>query len=99
MKCWWPLNMAARIPLCAGRIVEWQRQAAWNQQPMARTMCARSRSRSGHVIRLTDKQGDEKIEIVDKSDKNSIVISTKDNTITITPMPMWRFNPPKASSS
>jgi uncharacterized protein involved in type VI secretion and phage assembly len=42
------------------------------------------KSRSGHVIRLTDKDGDEKIEIVDKSAKNSIVISTKDNTITIT---------------
>ena len=32
------------------------------------------KSRSGHVIRLTDKQGEEKIEIVDKSTKNSIVI-------------------------
>jgi phage baseplate assembly protein V len=42
------------------------------------------KSRSGHVIRLTDKDGEEKIEIVDKSAKNSIVISTKDNTITIT---------------
>jgi phage baseplate assembly protein V len=42
------------------------------------------RSRSGHVIRLTDKKGEEKIEIVDKGAKNSIVISTKDNTITIT---------------
>ena len=42
------------------------------------------KSRSGHVIRLTDKDGDEKIEIIDKSAKNSIVISTKDNTITIT---------------
>ncbi|NJM41973.1 MAG: phage tail protein [Anaerolineae bacterium] len=41
------------------------------------------KSRSGHVIRLTDKQGEEKIEIVDKTNKNSIVISTKDNTITI----------------
>jgi len=42
------------------------------------------RSRSGHVIRLTDKDGDEKIEIADKSGKNSIVISTKDKSITIT---------------
>ena len=41
------------------------------------------KSRSGHIIRLTDKDGDEKIEIIDKSAKNSIVISTKDNTITI----------------
>jgi len=41
------------------------------------------KSRSGHVIRLTDKSGAEMIEIVDKSGKNSIVISTKDNTITI----------------
>jgi phage baseplate assembly protein V len=42
------------------------------------------RSRSGHVVRLTDKQGEETIEIIDKSTKNSIVISTKDNTVTIT---------------
>jgi phage baseplate assembly protein V len=42
------------------------------------------RSRSGHVIRLTDKAGDEKIEIIDRTAKNSIVISAKDNTITIT---------------
>lgn len=40
-------------------------------------------SRSGHVIRLDDKEGEEKIEIVDKSKKNSIVFSTADNTITI----------------
>jgi len=42
------------------------------------------RSRSGHVVRLNDKGGEESIEIVDKSEKNSIVISTKDNKITIT---------------
>jgi phage baseplate assembly protein V len=42
------------------------------------------RSRSGHVIRLDDEHGAEKIEIVDGSGNNSIVISTDDNTITIT---------------
>ncbi|MGQ0778523.1 MAG: phage baseplate assembly protein V [Pseudonocardiales bacterium] len=42
------------------------------------------KSRSGHVIRLTDTDGSEQIEIVDKSAKNSIVISTKDKKITIT---------------
>jgi len=42
------------------------------------------KSRSGHVVRLNDKDGEESIEIVDKSEKNSIVISTKDDTITIT---------------
>jgi len=41
------------------------------------------KSRSGHVIRLTDKDDEEKIEIIDSSAKNSIVISSKDNTITI----------------
>ena len=41
------------------------------------------KSRSGHLIRLQDKDGDEKIEIVDKNGKNSIVISSADNTITI----------------
>jgi uncharacterized protein involved in type VI secretion and phage assembly len=41
------------------------------------------KSRAGHIIRLDDTDGQEKIEIVDKSGKNSIVISTSDNTITI----------------
>jgi phage baseplate assembly protein V len=42
------------------------------------------KSRSGHVIRLTDTDGEEKIEIIDKTGKNSIVVSAKDQTITIT---------------
>lgn len=42
------------------------------------------KSRSGHVIRLTDEDGKEKIEIIDKSEKNSVVFDTADNTITIT---------------
>ncbi|WP_329311140.1 phage baseplate assembly protein V [Streptomyces sp. NBC_01262] len=41
-------------------------------------------SRSGHVIRLVDTDRDERIEIVDRTAGNSIVISTKDNRITIT---------------
>ena len=41
------------------------------------------KSRSGHLIRLQDKDGEEKIEIIDKSGKNSVVISTADNTITV----------------
>lgn len=41
------------------------------------------KSRSGHIIRLDDTDGEEKIEIIDKSGNNSIVINTKDNTITI----------------
>jgi uncharacterized protein involved in type VI secretion and phage assembly len=40
-------------------------------------------SRSGHVIRLTDTKGQEQIEITDSSGNNSIVISTKDNSITV----------------
>lgn len=42
------------------------------------------KSRSGHIIRFDDSEGEEKIEIIDKSEKNTIVISTKDNTLTIT---------------
>ena len=42
------------------------------------------KSRSGHVIRLTDEDGKEKIEIIDKKEKNSIVIDTANDTITIT---------------
>ncbi|MGD9528294.1 phage baseplate assembly protein V [Pseudonocardia sp.] len=42
------------------------------------------RSRSGHVIRLVDTKDAELVEIVDGSGRNSIVISTKDDTVTIT---------------
>ncbi|NES77328.1 MULTISPECIES: phage baseplate assembly protein V [unclassified Okeania] len=42
------------------------------------------KSRSGHVIRLNDKEGKETIEIVDKTEKNSIVFDTATNTIAIT---------------
>ena len=42
------------------------------------------KSRSGHVVRLNDEDGKETIEIVDKSEKNSIVIDTSKNTITMT---------------
>lgn len=42
------------------------------------------KSRSGHVIKLNDEDGKETIEIIDKSGKNSIVIDTAKNTLTIT---------------
>lgn len=41
------------------------------------------KSRSGHVISLSDEDGKEKIEVIDKSGKNSITVDTKENTITI----------------
>ncbi len=41
------------------------------------------KSRSGHVIRLNDADGKEKIEIIDKTGKNSLVFDTASNTITI----------------
>jgi len=41
------------------------------------------KSRSGHIIRLNDKSGSEKIEIIDKSGKNKIEIDSVGNTITI----------------
>jgi uncharacterized protein involved in type VI secretion and phage assembly len=41
------------------------------------------KSRSGHLIRLDDTDGSEKIEIIDKSGDNSIIIDTSGNTITI----------------
>jgi uncharacterized protein involved in type VI secretion and phage assembly len=42
------------------------------------------KSRSGHLIRLDDSDGAEKIEIVDKSGGNSITFDTANNAITIT---------------
>jgi uncharacterized protein involved in type VI secretion and phage assembly len=42
------------------------------------------KSRSGHTILLDDTPDSEKIEVIDKSLKNSVVINTKDNSISIT---------------
>lgn len=42
------------------------------------------KSRSGHIIRLDDTDGDEKIEVIDKTGGNSITIQSSDNSITIT---------------
>jgi uncharacterized protein involved in type VI secretion and phage assembly len=42
------------------------------------------KSRSGHIIRLNDEKDKEKIEIIDKSEQNSIVFDTANDTITIT---------------
>jgi uncharacterized protein involved in type VI secretion and phage assembly len=41
------------------------------------------KSRSGHIIRLDDTEGNEKIEIVDKTENNKIVIDSKENKISI----------------
>lgn len=41
------------------------------------------RSRSGHVVKLNDTQGQETIEIIDKSKNNKIIIDTAKNTITV----------------
>jgi uncharacterized protein involved in type VI secretion and phage assembly len=40
-------------------------------------------SRSGHVIRFVDASGGERIEIIDKTGNNSIVIDSVKNTVTI----------------
>lgn len=42
------------------------------------------KSRSGHVVRLDDTDGSEKIEIIDAKGKESLVFDAKQNTITIT---------------
>ena len=42
------------------------------------------KSRSGHLIKLNDEKGKETVEIIDSSGRNSIVIDTANNTITIT---------------
>lgn len=42
------------------------------------------RSRSGHVITLDDSDGSEQIKIMDKTEKNMIIIDAKNNMISIT---------------
>jgi uncharacterized protein involved in type VI secretion and phage assembly len=41
------------------------------------------KSRSGHVVRLCDKAGQESIEIIDKTGQNRILIHASDNSISI----------------
>lgn len=53
------------------------------------------KSRSGHVIRLTDKDGEEKIEIIDKTENNFILIDTKENTITVSSDKDLKLSAPK----
>jgi uncharacterized protein involved in type VI secretion and phage assembly len=55
----------------------------------------RIKSRSGHVITLDDTDGGEKIEIKDKSEKNSITWDTANNTITIASDKDIALNAPK----
>lgn len=55
------------------------------------------KSRSGHVITLNDKAGNETIEIVDASGKNKIVISTGANDITITAGHDIKLSAPKGT--
>jgi uncharacterized protein involved in type VI secretion and phage assembly len=40
-------------------------------------------SRSGHLIRLDDTDGDEKIEIIDKKGRNKITIKSSDNSMSL----------------
>ncbi len=42
------------------------------------------KSRSGHIIRFDDKSSAEKIEITDKTGKNTIVIDSQANTVSVT---------------
>jgi uncharacterized protein involved in type VI secretion and phage assembly len=41
------------------------------------------KSRSGHIVRLCDSSGQEKIEVIDKTGQNKITISSSDNSIAI----------------
>jgi uncharacterized protein involved in type VI secretion and phage assembly len=40
-------------------------------------------SRSGHLVRLDDTNGDEKVEIIDKTGNNKITIKSSDNSVSI----------------
>lgn len=52
------------------------------------------KSRSGHVIRLTDESGAEKVEIVDASGKNRVVIDTAANAVTVSADTRIRLSAP-----
>ena len=56
-------------------------------------------SKSGHIIRLDDTSGKEKIEIIGKGGKETIVIDTANNTITLTSGQDLVLNAPKGKVS
>ncbi|OZG73974.1 hypothetical protein BTA51_09345 [Hahella sp. CCB-MM4] len=57
------------------------------------------KSRSGHVIRFDDKSSAEKIEIIDKTTNNKIVITSNDNTISISSDKDIKLEAPKGTAS
>lgn len=57
------------------------------------------KSRSGHLVILDDKEGSEKIEIIDKSGKNLITIDTAANKITLTSEKDIEIKAPKGKVS
>ena len=70
-------------PYVLGGLVERQGQATRVQQ-RRQERPAHDQVAQRNVIRFCDTDGEEKIEIIDSSAKNTIVISTKENSITIT---------------
>lgn len=57
------------------------------------------KSRSGHLVILDDKSGNEKIEIIDKTGKNLITIDTAANKITLTSEKDIEIKAPKGKVS
>jgi uncharacterized protein involved in type VI secretion and phage assembly len=55
------------------------------------------KSRSGHLIRLDDTDKSEKVEIIDKSGKNSISFDTQKNAITISSAQDVNINAPQGT--
>jgi uncharacterized protein involved in type VI secretion and phage assembly len=55
------------------------------------------KSRSGHLVRLDDTDGSEKIEIIDKTGNNSITFDTSSNTITVTSAKDVNINAPQGT--
>jgi uncharacterized protein involved in type VI secretion and phage assembly len=57
------------------------------------------KSAKGQILEMNDKNGSETFSIADKSGKNKIVISTKDNKVTITSEKDIEFSAPKGKFS
>jgi uncharacterized protein involved in type VI secretion and phage assembly len=57
------------------------------------------RSRSGHVIKLDDTEGGERIEVIDSTGRNTVVIDSQANTITITAGQDLRLEAPNGKLS
>jgi uncharacterized protein involved in type VI secretion and phage assembly len=67
-----------RFPYVLGSL--WNGAAKFGEAPLTQQLI---KTASGALVRIEDKEGEERIEVIDSTTKNKIVITAKENTIVI----------------